>query len=503
MRRSLRAQLLARIAVTTLVIFSVAAATTFILIRKSLLEEFDTLLDAKVHALAKLVEQDHDKLRIEFAEHHLHEFVRDVLPEYYEVWDEKGVPISRSPHLASHDLLDDPNISGDITFRFLNLPDGRQGRVAAIRFVPIVDDESLLAKERDAKKRADADESPNADSDPLQKMTLALASGTNAIYQTVDRLAWIIFVASSAALILLLCALAWTVADALRPLKSLATQIAGVDANSLATRFDITLVPSEVIPVVARVNRLMSRLEHAFLQERTFSADIAHELRTPLAGIRSIMQVALSRPRARAEYLDAMIECERICTTMQRLVETLLSLARPEHDNSRAEWCYIDVRLLVTNCWKSLEEAARQRGLRVKFNGPEGIFLHSDGDRMRVVLSNLFDNAVAHANTNGEIAVSWRIDETGLMLQVANTGCQLNSEQMRHVFDRFWRGNSARSETGVHAGLGLSLCRKLVESIDSTISADCIQGSFVVILSFKKENLEIADYATYESQSVC
>ncbi len=148
MARSLRSQLLVHIALTTLLVFSIAAATTFVLLRKSLLDEFDSLLDAKVQAMAKLVEQDHDKLRIEFVEHQLHEFVRDQAREYYEVWDAKGRVIARSPHLGKYDLLDDPKQMADETvFAFAELPDGRRGRITATKFVPIIDDESLLASD--------------------------------------------------------------------------------------------------------------------------------------------------------------------------------------------------------------------------------------------------------------------------------------------------------------------------------------------------------------------
>ena len=481
MARSLRSQLLVHIALTTLLVFSIAAATTFVLLRNSLLDEFDSLLDAKVQAMAKLVEQDHDKLRIEFVEHQLHEFVRDQAREYYEVWDANGRVIARSPHLGKYDLLDDPKqMAEETVFAFAELPDGRRGRITATKFVPIIDDESLLA-------------SDSAVTQSVKPMTLAIACGTEAIDQTVERIAWIFFIASAAALVLLVSALAWSVVRAIRPLKRLAAQIESVDEHSLNTRFDVTGTPSEIVPVVARANRLMGRLEQAFLRERTLTADIAHELRTPLAGLRSTIQVTLSKPRERSEYRSALDECESMCRGMQQLVETLLSLARLEQDNSREEWSYSEIGVLVDNIWRAFETPSQERALRVKRHGPEAVFLQSDSNKLHVVLSNLFDNAVTHANSGGEISIVWSVGNQGLTLRIANTGCALDADQMEHVFERFWRGDSARADTGTHAGLGLALCRKIVESLDGTIVAKCRNGVFEVVLAFGETYVDQVD----------
>src|SRR5262249_30569042 len=185
----------------------------------SLRSEFDSLLDAKVQALARLVEQDHDRLRIEFADHRLHEFVRNHNPEYYEVWDEQGKVVSKSPHLHNLDLLNLPCRGDKTTFESSQLPDGRPGRIAALQFVPIVDDEVLLARPSHSAKTSDAGDQVESNPLHLQKMTLAITRGTEEIDRTIDRLAWAIFVASAAALTLLLCALAWTVSRALRPVQ--------------------------------------------------------------------------------------------------------------------------------------------------------------------------------------------------------------------------------------------------------------------------------------------
>jgi signal transduction histidine kinase len=209
-------------------------------------------------------------------------------------------------------------------------------------------------------------------------MTLAIARGTEEIDSADSRLAWIIVTASSGLLLLLFGALSWTVSNALGPLNSLALQIAGVDEHSLATRFDAANVPAEILPIVERANCLMLRLEQAFIQERTFTADVAHELRTPLAGLRSTLQVALSRPRDSAEYREAMNACEAISAGLQRLVETLLTLARLEGDDAAKDWGHIDVSVLVENAWRPFEEPSRQRELHVTRNGPEGVFLYSD-----------------------------------------------------------------------------------------------------------------------------
>ena len=266
----------------------------------------------------------------------------------------------------------------------------------------------------------------------------------------------------------------------LRPLHLIAAEIAAIKADDLTSRIGAEHVPAEAVPIKERLNELLSRLEASFSRERQFNADIAHELRTPLAGIRSTIEVTLARPRDSAEYEGALSDCLEITQGMQSVVNNLLMLARL--DARQITFKTEEVRLaeLVNTCWRPfVNRAARE----VVFeNGiPAEMTCPSDHEHLSMVLSNLLDNAVEYADERGHIWAAARRTQDSVEITVSNTGCQLATEQVPHVFDFFWRGDSSRLGTGTHCGLGLALVQRLVKAMGGHASAELQPGGIFTI----------------------
>ncbi len=484
MNRSLRSQLLLGIAATTVIVFLIVAITTFALLRRSLLHEYDALLGGKARALATLIEQNEDGVEIDFHDHPMHEFARKVRPEYYQVWTEDGRVLARSRRLTENDLDCPPGSLYAPRFRFVTLPDGRPGRIAAVEFLPAVEGETLEHPLDDETDGPDSDEVDQVDFSARVPIRLAVARETAQIDQALAKLKWILAGVSVTAVTAMLGVLCWMVTFSLRPLRQLAARIATVDERELTSRFEFKQAPAELVPVVARLNELIHRLHGAFQRERTFTADVAHELRTPLAGLRATLQVALSRPRDNDEYRRTLANCDQICEDTQRLVDTLLSLARIDGGRVTIERRRVDVQRLLLNTWQPFAANAEDRHLSVSIGGPNRVVLATDEEQLRIVFSNLFDNAVEYADPHGSIRVECQMASQQLLLTVANSGCELNATQAERVFDRFWRADSARADTGLHAGLGLALCREIVQRLGGTINAECVDGQFKVRLEF-------------------
>ncbi len=491
MNHSLRTQLLVGIAATTVTGFAIAAVVIFFIIRAGLRNECDALLAAKARALATLVEQDGDVFEVEFAEFEMQEFVRQVVPEYYQLWDEDGTVLARSKRLGNSNLDQQFGSLATPGFRFTTLPDGRPGRSVSVRFLPGVANEAL---QRQTPAMNDDDDRDLVDFNH-RHVTLVVARGTEEIDQALARLRWVLIIVSTLTTTGMLAALAYFVKRSLNPLNHLAAQIAMLDAMQLTSRVHVEGAPAELSPVVERLNDLLLRLENAFHRERVFAADVAHELRTPLAGLRTTLEVALRRDRDNNDYRQTLQDCQAICLDTQRLVETLLSLARIEAGRDTIDRAYVDVGLLVSRAWQVHEEHALRRGLAVQWHGKPGIFLETDADKLHVVISNVYQNAVEYADEQGSIATQWHVDSAGLKLTVANTGCNLDPQQTRNVFERFWRADAARAATGAHAGLGLALCRKIMHLLGGTIGADTREGSFIVTIHFGPPYIETVDDA--------
>jgi two-component system, OmpR family, heavy metal sensor histidine kinase CusS len=489
MNRSLRVRLLLGIAATTAIIFVVTAVTLYTLMRRGLLAEFDDMLATKARALAVMVEQQDDRILVAFEKYRMQEFARTVRPEYFQIRQDSGEVVSRSRRLGTNDL---PGLHGSLnapTYQDMLLPDGRPGRAVGIRFLPHVDGEILDLPTPGQSEDHDTDDVDPFDYSARKHVTLVVAAETAPVDRALAELKWLLTGVFGAAITLLLVVLAWIVTRNLDPLRRLAEDIAAIDEETLSSRFECQDSPRELEAVVERLNGLMTRLDQAFRREKTFTADVAHELRTPLAGLRTTLEVAVRRPRQNAEYLETIEDCREICEDTQRIVETLLSLTRIESGQAIIQREPIDLALLAEKVWELFSDRANDRELEVEWDFQPEVLLNSDPEKLRVVLSNLMDNAVSYAEPGGTIIASTKVSSDGLSLEISSPGCNLSDTQIAHVFDRFWRADSARSATGTHAGLGLSLCRKLLTLLGGVIKIEQQANRFVVVAEFARSDV--------------
>lgn len=230
------------------------------------------------------------------------------------------------------------------------------------------------------------------------------------------------------------------------------------------------------MPVIECLNRLLGRLEAAFERERAFTADVAHELRTPLAGLRSVMEVATSRPRQAAEYAETIGQCLRMGVQLQRMVEHLLALCRLDAGQMEMLPEPVCLAAAVRDAWQPLAVQAAARNLRVDWRTDEEVSIETDASLLGLVLRNVLENAVVHADEGGQITVEAAADPGGACVRIRNSGSQVPPEQAEAVFDRFWRGSTARTEAAVHSGLGLALVRQAVVAMGGRARVRTVVG---------------------------
>ena len=253
----------------------------------------------------------------------------------------------------------------------------------------------------------------------------------------------------------------------------------------------ISNCPLELQPVVERLNGLLVRLKHAFDRERGFSADVAHELRTPLAGLRSTIEVTLTRERTAPEYESALNECLDVASAMQVMIENLLTLARL--DSGEFEVVPEDVELgpIVAAALAPQRHAFAARNIDVQWDAEENIALESDSSLLHIVARNLLDNALAYTNDGGWVRIVARGNGANAVLRVSNSGCRITADQANSVFERFWRADASRTGTGTHCGLGLSLVKKIVTTLGGTVEAVSSGGGVfeIAVTIPKRQNL--------------
>lgn len=343
---------------------------------------------------------------------------------------------------------------------WIDLPGGRNGRAAYLYFAPAIDEEDNSESEiAMATARRD-------------RIELILARDIAPVMATLGRLE-LILLAFGAGTIAIAAALLHAVINrAITPLDALASAIGTVKPDDLSTVIAIRGCPAELRPVVDRLNEMLACLKQAFDRERGFSADVAHELRTPLAGIRSTLEVALSRERTAPEYESTLRDCLDVADDMQAMVENLLTLARLDSGEFEVVPEETTLDTLLESTFAPMRSDFAARSINVHWHVEKDLQLESDTALLRIVARNVFDNALSYTNDGGWVDIAARSNGARAVLRVRNSGCGISREQAKNVFGRFWQGDTSRSMTGAHYGLGLSLVQKIAITLGGTAEVE-------------------------------
>ncbi|WP_201189338.1 heavy metal sensor histidine kinase [Pseudomonas fluorescens] len=298
--------------------------------------------------------------------------------------------------------------------------------------------------------------------------------------QRMQRLIWLTVGPSALATALLG---AWAARSGLRPLRRMSAVARGVSAQSLNARLPAEDMPPELAEMAHHFNAMLGRLDDSFQRLSAFSADIAHELRTPLSNLLTHTQVTLTRPRPLEDYREALHSNLEELQWMAQLVNDMLYLAKADHGllaPRRESLELAEEADVLLEFFAPLAEDAR---VTVSRHGSARI----DGDRsmLRRALSNLLDNALRFTPAGGEIRVRITDQAKGLSLTVENSGAGIDAARLPRLFDRFYRADPARQEgSSEHAGLGLAITDSIVRAHGGRIHCESEQGwtRFVITL---------------------
>jgi signal transduction histidine kinase len=463
-KRSIQRRLIAAVVISQLLLAVGLVLVAVYFNQRLLRRAFDNALEGRAINVAALVRYSEDKHpKLIFEDDMLPPPLERKHPDLYQVMDGDGHIIARSaewPNDFSALRARDPYM--EFTFKHVRY------RGVRLKNVPVIDRE------------------PDQKNDDV--LTVSYASPTDEMRQEV-LLAGIYTAAGSTLLLLLSVALAvWGLRRGLRPLADLAAGAATVSpSNWELSPSRAALDTSELVPLTQAMTVMLEGLHGAFTQQREFVANAAHELKTPVAILKSTLQSLLQRPRAAEEYRAGLAQALEDMDRLEKLLHLMLRLARAEQWSSggvHRNFEVVDVAATCQGALEMLEPLARERGVSIEFDSNGAMPMRAEPDDLRLVWSNLLENALRFSPPGSSVRLGAHRNGNHGRVEVEDRGPGIPATELPRIFERFYRGDSSRArETGGY-GLGLAISKALIEAYDGSITAESSpgQGTRLVVI---------------------
>lgn len=307
----------------------------------------------------------------------------------------------------------------------------------------------------------------------LLQVGTSLAASDAALKRFLQLLLW----GTPAGLLIAVFAGRWMAGVALTPLERFAAAARTIDAGNLRQRLPVRGTGDELDEVAHAFNDTLARVEDAVSEMRQFSTAIAHELRTPIAALRGEIELAARRSGATGTQREAAASQLEELDKLKRLIDQLLTLARAESGQIPLEHRPVELAPLVESVVEQLETVAQARGLTLTADIGARPAIVGDAEWIERLLLNLLDNAFKFTPSGGTVTVRLAEDESEALLEVSDTGIGMTADVVPHVFERFYRGDPARSAGGFGVGLGLSLVKWIVDRHNGSVVAAGTPGA--------------------------
>lgn len=271
----------------------------------------------------------------------------------------------------------------------------------------------------------------------------------------------------------------------LRPLRDLTQSVQAVDDQNLDKRVELTAAKGEVQVLNEAFNGMLERLQQAFLVQKSFASNAAHELKTPLAVIKSSLQVLEMTPHPElADYREFMQDTDKSLERIIKTVEGLLALANLEEIQTDQQ---VEIAPLLSQAVKELAGQAGSKGVEISAVDRVDAFVYGNASLLYRAFYNLIENAIKYNHSGGTVTVSVVKSGEGVSIQVADTGKGIGEEDLCHIFEPFYRGDKSRSQRIPGSGLGLAVVKMIIEKHGGRIEVSSESGRGSIFQVFFSE----------------
>ncbi len=291
------------------------------------------------------------------------------------------------------------------------------------------------------------------------------------------RFSWTMLLGSPVALLLASFGGYWMSRRALAPVDAIAARAREIGTGELSARLPSRNSGDELDRLSATLNEMLERIENGFRRITQFTADASHELRTPVAIIRTTAEIARSRTRSaeqhEASWASVVSESER----MSRLLEDLMTLARADSGMDRLDSEAVDLSVCLEDACSEIQVLAESASITLLQEIEPGCGLKGDAEALRRLCLIFLDNAVKYTPACGTIRAMLERDGDSLVLSIADTGIGISGEDQERIFDRFYRASSHRSRESGGTGLGLAIAKWIAARHQAVIEVTSVAGA--------------------------
>lgn len=308
--------------------------------------------------------------------------------------------------------------------------------------------------------------------------TIQVAAPTHELVEGLTGFKWALILLVPVVLLAATAGGWWMSRRALQPVDQVTATARSIGELNLSKRLPVPNTEDELQRLSETLNQMLERIEGAFRRMTQFTADASHELRTPVALIRTTSEVALRKHRSEPEYREALGEVHAESIRTSGLIDNLLTLARADAGKETLVRTPVDLGSLILEVSGQAEKLARQNGIALVCPAPEEI-VTIDGDRgtLRRLFFILLDNAVKYTPSGGHIHVNIKSQLERVTVEFRDSGVGISEQDLPHIFERFYRSDKSRSRDSGGAGLGLSLAKWIVDAHGGLIEVESAPDS--------------------------
>jgi signal transduction histidine kinase len=473
--RSIRARMTVSLLTSMLLLLMLGTLLVYISVRSWMITQFDSSLLEKAQALIGMMGDEHGRVSFELHGDFMADFQRANNPEYFQIRTVDGSLFEKSRSLAGESFPWPESAAAAPLVWDQLLPDGRDGRFMFVRSAR----ESGEGEDGESSGEGRGEHGRlvmEAENSQLTSVRIIIARGREGLDKNLKYLLLGSLLFSAVMLLCVGLVIPLVVSKGLRPVVDMANQVKSINPDTLDNRLVSGGIPKELEEIYRNFNELLERIEKAFLREKRMTADMAHELRTPIAELRALADVSLRYPEDSEFTRETLQGALSISRHMGNIVSAMLSLARAEAGIADIEIETTDLVSVVRGEWESAMKSWKGKAIETSLELPESLSISSNPAMLKSIFRNLFENAFHYCPDQGKILCRLDIVDSDASFELENSDDTLCPGDLEEILNPFWRKESSRTDEN-HLGLGLSLVQALVRVLSGTIQFSLEEGN--------------------------